>query len=127
MNNSRLKTWKFQIHKLSSFSSIKEIVTRKKRTRSKLVLFLSLFLSVHMDFQNKLNYRISLFIVTVSFFYSIAILIFFFICNFTVFFLEFFFINLMDMNKWVLPLVVISFTFDFNSRKTKQALIVFYL
>ena len=33
----------------------------------------------------------------------------------------------MNMNKWVLSLRIPSFVFNFNPRKRKQTLIVFYL
>ena len=38
------------------------------------------------------------------------------------FFLSFFLINLMNMNKWVVSFTVLSFMFNFNSRKSKQTL-----
>ena len=75
--------WKSQsLSGLGSFLSIKKTVNEG---RGKYILFLSLFLTVHINFQYKLKYHTSLFVAAFGLFPSIALLIFF-ICNFTVFF-----------------------------------------
>ena len=48
-----------------------------KERGGKFILFLSLFLTAHINFQYKLKYHASLFIVTFCLFSSIALLIFF--------------------------------------------------
>ena len=87
-----------------------------------LLLFLWSFLSVHINFQYKLNSHKRFFIVTVNLLSSVhfnLLYSFLFICNFAVF-LYFLFINLMNINKRVLSLAVPSLVFNFNSRKSKQ-------
>ena len=101
INKKNLKISKLQSHRLSSFSTFKKTVTDVKVSGDKFVLFLWLFLSVHQNFQYKLNSHKSLFIITVNLFSSIAILIFSHL-QFHFLFLLFFFINSMNMNKWVL-------------------------
>ena len=64
-------------------------------------MLLPLFLPVHINSQYKLNSNKNHFIVTVNTFSSIALLTF---VLSTIFFLKFFFINLMNMNKRVLSL-----------------------
>ena len=67
--------WKFQsLSRPRSFSAIKKTV---EEGRGKFILLLSLFLTVHINFQYKLKYHTSLFIVTFYLFSSIALLIFF--------------------------------------------------
>ena len=75
VNKPKLEVLKFQSHRLGSFQAIKKIETGVEEGGSKFVLFLSLFLSVHINFQYKLNSRKSLFIVIVNL-SSIAELIF---------------------------------------------------
>ena len=70
VNKNKLKVWKFQtLRRLGSFSAIKKTVEGE---RGNFILFLSLFLSVHINFRYKLNY----FVVTCFLFSSIALLIF---------------------------------------------------
>ena len=124
VNITKLKVLKFQGHRLSSLSAIKNFVTGVKRKWGELVLFLSIFPSVHISFQYLLNFHKSILIKTVNLFSSIALFIF---CHLQVhsFFLSFFFIYLLNMNRWVLSLAVPCFVFKFNSRKSKQTPIVF--
>ena len=119
VNKNKLKVWKLENHRLSSFSTIKKRKQDWKWGGIKLVLFLSLFLSVHINFQYKLNSYKSFFIVTLNLISSIALLIFSHL-QFHGFFLWYFFVNLMNMNKSLLSLAVQSFLFNFNSRKSKQ-------
>ena len=72
-NKKKLKVWKFQSHSLNSFSAIKKTVTGMERRGSKFVLFLSLFLSANINFQDNLNSHKSLFIVTANLFSSTTI------------------------------------------------------
>ena len=76
VDKNELKIWTFQSHRLSSFSAIKKTVTGVEEGGGKFVLFLSLFLSVHVNFRYKFNSYISLLIITVNLFFSIALLIF---------------------------------------------------
>ena len=119
VNKNKLKVWKLENHRLSSFFAIKKRKQDWKWRGIKLVLFLSLFLSVHINFQYKLNSYKSFFIVTLNLISSIALLIFSHL-QFHGFFLWYFFVNLMNMNKSLLSLAVQSFLFNFNSRKSKQ-------
>ena len=73
VNKNKLKLWKFQSKRLSSFLEIKKIV---ERGGGQVLLFLSLFLSVHINFKKKLNSHTSLFILTFYLFSSIVLLIF---------------------------------------------------
>ena len=57
-----------------------------KEGGEKFIFFLSLFLTAHINFQYKLKYCTSLFIVTFYWFPSIALLIFFFNLQFHCFF-----------------------------------------
>ena len=133
VKKNKLKIWKFQSHRVSSFSAIKKMVTRVGGERggggegSKFVLFLSLPLFVHINFQCHLNSHKCLVIITVNLFSSVALVIFPSSAILLVLFTLFFFINLMNVNKRVLSLALSSFMFKFNSRKTKQTLIVFDL
>ena len=70
---NKLKVWKVHSHRLSSFSAIKK--TEWKGGGGTFVLFLSLFLPVHLNFQYKLNCHTSIFIVIFYLFSSIALLI----------------------------------------------------
>ena len=70
VNKNKLKVGKFQGHGPSSFSTIKKTVTRVEGRRGNFVLFLSLFLSVQINFQYNLNSHKSLFIVSVNLFSS---------------------------------------------------------
>ena len=47
----KLKAWKFKSHKLSKFSTIMKTITGAEGGGGKFVLFLSLFLSLHINFQ----------------------------------------------------------------------------
>ena len=76
VNKNKLKVSKFQSHRISSFSAIKRTVTGVEGGGVKFVLFLSLILSVHINFQNKLNSDI--------FFYCNCQFIFFY--SYTLFF-----------------------------------------
>ena len=80
----------FKIIGLVVFQQLRKLYLEWKRGGGKFVSFLSLFLY----FQDKCNPHISLFIITVDLFFSIALLIFFFfffICKLTVsFFFSFF-------------------------------------
>ena len=76
VNKNKLKAWKFQSHRLSSFLAIKEIVTRVEGGAGKFVLFWLLFLSIHINFHYKLSSHKSLFIITVDLCSSIALPIF---------------------------------------------------
>ena len=71
VNRNKLKVWKFQCHRLSSFSAITKTVTGVK-----LFLFSSLISSVHINFQYKLYSCQSLFMIIVNLFSAIALLIF---------------------------------------------------
>ena len=74
VNKNKLKVWKFKcLSRLVSFSATKKTVEGK---RGKFVLLLSLFLSVHINFQYKLKYHIIPFIITFYLFYFFALLIF---------------------------------------------------
>ena len=84
----------------------------------KFILFLWLFLSVHITFQYKLKFHTIL--VMVTFYFLLLLCYFFLICSSTVLFREFFIINLISMCKWVFSLAVPSFVSNFNSRKSKQ-------
>ena len=111
---------------LAIFQQLRKLYLELKGRGGKFVLFLSLLLSVHINFQYKLNSHRSLFIETFYLFFSIALLIFSYL-QFQCFFLWFLFINLMNMCNWILSLAVPSFVSNFNSRKNKQTLIVFDL
>ena len=84
------------------------------------ILFLWSFLSVHINFQYKLNSHKRFFIVTVNLLSSM-LYSFLFICNFTVF-LYFLFINLMNINKRVLSLAVPWYLILIQERASKQCL-----
>ena len=113
VNKNKLKAWKFQSHRLSSFLAIKKAVTAVEGGGGKFVLFLSLFLSVHINLQYELSSHTSLFIVTFSLFSYIALLIFSHLQFQCFFFFNFF----SSIFKWALSLAVTSF----------QTLIVFNL
>ena len=60
-NKNNIKEWKLKSHWLSSFSSIRKTETGVEVGVGKFVLFLWSFLSVHINFQYKLNsHKISL-------------------------------------------------------------------
>ena len=124
VNRNKLTLWKFQSHRLSSFTAINKTVTVNGRGGCKFFLFISLFLSVHLYFQNNLNCCKSLFMIIDNLFSSIALLMFSYL-QVNCFFPLFPFLHLINMNKRVLSLEVPSFVFHFNSRKKKQTLIVF--
>ena len=84
----------------------------------KLLLFLSFFSSVQINFQYKLNFHKSLFIVTVNLFSSIALLILFH-QQVHCFFLQFFFIRLVNVNKCALFPIPCS-GFNFNSIQERE-------
>ena len=113
VNKNKLKAWKFQSDRLSSFLAIKKAVTAVEGGVGKFVLFLSLFLSVHINLQYELSSHTSLFIVTFSLFSYIALLIFSHLQFQCFFFFNFF----SSIFKWALSLAVTSF----------QTLIVFNL
>ena len=104
---------------MHGLSAIKKTVTGVEGGVSKFVLFLSLFLPVHINFRYKLNSHKRLFIVTVNLFSSIALLIFFHLQ-----FHPFFSLYKFNMNKLAFSLAVPSFVFTFNSRKSQQKLIL---
>ena len=55
-NRKKLKVLKFQSHRVSSFSAIKKTaIGVEERGGGNSFLFLSLFSSVHINFQYKLN------------------------------------------------------------------------
>ena len=122
VNRKKLKAWKFQSHRLTSFSAIKGTVNWVEAVM-KFVLFLSLFLYVNVNFEYILSSHKIIFMKTVNLLSSIFQLVFR-ICKFIVSFLKSF-IHLMNMNKWDLSLAVPCFLFNFNSRKTKPTIIAF--
>ena len=122
VNRKKLKAWKFQSHRLTSFPAIKGTVNWVE-TVMKFVLFLSLFLYVNVNFEYILSSHKIIFMKTVNLLSSIFQLVFR-ICKFIVSFLKSF-IHLMNMNKWDLSLAVPCFLFNFNSRKTKPTIIAF--
>ena len=124
VNRKKLKAWKFQSHRLTSFPAIKGTVNWVEAVM-KFVLFLSLFLYVNVNFEYILSSHKIIFMKTVNLFSSIFQLVFL-ICKFIVSFLKSF-IHLMNMNKWDLSLAVPCFLFNFNSRKTKHTIIAFNL
>ena len=124
VNRKKLKAWKFQSHRLTSFSAIKGTVNWVEAVM-KFVLFLSLFLYVNVNFEYILSSHKIIFMKTVNLLSSIFQLVFR-ICKFIVSFLKSF-IHLMNMNKWDLSLAVPCFLFNFNSRKTKHTIIAFNL
>ena len=67
---------KIQSQRLSSFSALKKTVTGVEGGEGKIVLFLSLPLSVHINLQYKLYSHTSLSIVTFCLLFSIALLTF---------------------------------------------------
>ena len=79
---------------LAVFQQLKKTVTRV----GTFVLLVSLFLSTHINLQYELNSYESLFIVTVNLFSSVFLPTFSHL-KFHCFFLKFFFISLMNMNK----------------------------
>ena len=113
------ENWKLS-HRISSFSVIKKTVPGVKGKRGKFVLFLSLFLSVHINFQYIWNYHKILFIKIANSFSSIALLNF---SNLQVYYFSFqlFFIYYKEY-EWVLSLQVSCFVFNFNSRESRQTL-----
>ena len=120
------KTGHFKLIYLAVFQQLRKLYLELKGRGGKFVLFLSLFLSVHINFQYKLNSHRSLFIETFYLFFSIALLIFSHL-QFQCFFLWFLFINLLNMCNWILSSAVPSFVSNFNSRKNEQTLIFFDL
>ena len=77
-------------------------------------------LSVHINFQYRLNSHTNLFIVTYYLFSTIALLILSHLQFHCFFFSLTFFIHLMNMCKWVLSLAVPSFVSNIRSRKSKN-------
>ena len=74
VKKNKLKVLKFQnFGGLGSSSGIKKTVEGRK---GKFIFFLSLLLSVHINFENKLKYHTSLFIATFYLFCSNALIIF---------------------------------------------------
>ena len=79
--------WKFENFKvLVDLAVFQQLRNLQKEGGGKFILFLSLFLTAHINFQYKLKYDTSFFILTFYLFSSTVLLIFFLICNFTGFF-----------------------------------------
>ena len=125
VNRKKLKAWKFQSHRLTSFSAIKGSVNWVEAVM-KFVLFLSLFLYVNENFKYILSSHKIIFMKTVNLFSSIFQLVFLISKSIVFFFLKSF-IHLMNMNKWDHSLAVPCFLFNFNSRKSKHTIIAFNL
>ena len=85
VNRKKLKAWKFQSHRLISFSAIKGTVNGVEAV-IKFVLFLSLFLYVNVNFKYILSSHKIIFMKIVNLFSSIFQLVFL-ICKFIVSFL----------------------------------------
>ena len=87
-------------------------------------MFLSLFLTVRINFQYKLKYHTSFLIETFFLFSSIASLTFFSFAVSLVFHVicDYKFVIIISMCKWVLSLAVPYFVSNFNSRKSKNEL-----
>ena len=66
----KVKVWE-------DFQQLRKLKLEWKGVGGKFALVLSLFLSIHISFQNKFNYHISLFIITFFLFSSIALLKFY--------------------------------------------------
>ena len=101
---NKLKVWKFRSHRLDIFQYLKKIVTGVEGERKFCFVFIIHFVCT-LSFQYKLNYHTSLFYCNFLFiffccptrFFSSAILLFLF---------SFFFVNLMNICKWIVPLIV---------------------
>ena len=81
---------------LAVFQQLRELW---KNGGDKLILFFSLFLTVHINFRYELKYYTSLFIVTFYLYSSISLLIFFSSAISLFLFLQFLIIDLMNMCK----------------------------
>ena len=81
---------------LAGFQQLRELW---KNGGDKLILFFSLFLTVHINFRYELKYYTSLFIVTFYLYSSISLLIFFSSAISLFLFLQFLIIDLMNMCK----------------------------
>ena len=81
---------------LAVFQQLREL---RKNGGDKLILFFSLFLTVHINFRYELKYYTSLFIVTFYLYSSISLLIFFSSAISLFLFLQFLIIDLMNMCK----------------------------
>ena len=81
---------------LAVFQQLRELW---KNGGDKLILFFSLFLTVHINFRYELKYYTSLFIVTFYLYSSISLLIFFSSAILLFLFLQFLIIDLMNMCK----------------------------
>ena len=66
----------FKVIGLVVFQQLRKLLLEWKGRGFKFVLFLPLFLSIHINFQYKLNSHKNLFIVAANFYSSIALLIF---------------------------------------------------
>ena len=81
---------------LAVFQQLRELW---KNGGDKLILFFSLFLTVHINFRYELKYYTSLFIATFYLYSSISLLIFFSSAISLFLFLQFLIIDLMNMCK----------------------------
>ena len=81
---------------LAVFQQLRELW---KNGEDKLILFFSLFLTVHINFRYELKYYTSLFVVTFYLYSSISLLIFFSSAISLFLFLQFLIIDLMNMCK----------------------------
>ena len=81
---------------LAVFQQLRELW---KNGEDKLILFFSLFLTVHINFPYELKYYTSLFVVTFYLYSSISLLIFFSSAISLFLFLQFLIIDLMNMCK----------------------------
>ena len=78
-NKNILKVWKFKVIGLVVFQQLRKLYLKWKWGGGNCVLFLSSFLSVHMNFQNELNSHKNLFIVLSIYF----LLLLYFVFNFS--------------------------------------------
>ena len=109
VNKINWKPKNFKFLGWAVFHQLRNWFLEWKRRGGMFNLFLSLVLSVHINL---------LFSNDLLIFFSSPISLFFFF-NFVIY--------LLNMNKWVLSLVVPPLVFNFNSRNRKQTLIVFNL